>query len=242
MDCTNDKGEADRVLILDVEACEQIHRNKKLECFLRVGDENRRLGPTEERELAFDKGESIYDGTIVPDLTIEDLDPEAIAAFMQMVGATDTAGLLRSRGLYLDTGSRQGVTQAGWLLFGRTPPIWSYVRFLQYRGTTVETGTRSNLTEDIRIEGTIPHIIDTAKEIVGAKLGTVIRQVPGGRFEDRLEIESPGRLPGLVRVQNIQNARYARNPHIARVLADTTGYVRELNEGVRRMFDEMPVD
>ena len=175
----------------------------------------------------------------MPDVTLKDLDPEAIAAFMQKVGATDTAGLLRSRGLYLDAGSRHGVTQAGWLLFGRTTPMWSYVRFLQYRGTTVETGTRSNLTEDIRIEGTIPHIIDTAKEIVGAKLGTVIRQVPGGRFEDRLEIESPGRLPGLVRVQNIQNARYSRNPHIARVLADMTGYVRELNEGVRRMFDEM---
>ena len=58
-------------------------------------------------------------------------------------------------------------------------------------------------------------------------------------FEDRLEVVSPGRLPGLVRVQNIQNARYSRNPHIARVLAEMTGYVRELNEGVRRIFDEM---
>jgi len=275
VDCTNDKGEPDRILVLDIEASEQIHRNKKHECFLRVGDENRRLGPTEERELAFDKGESIFDGTIVPDLTLEDLDDEAIALFKQKVGATDTGALLRSRGLYLDGGSRKGVTQAGWLLFGRTTPIWSYVRFLQYRGTMVETGTRSNLSEDIRIEGTIPHIIDTARELVAAKLGTVIRQVPGGRFEripllpefawfeaivnavthrsyslqgdgirvmlfeDRLEVESPGRLPGLVRVQNIQNARYSRNPHIARVLADMTGYVRELNEGVRRMFDEM---
>ena len=59
------------------------------------------------------------------------------------------------------------------------------------------------------------------------------------QFDDRLEIESPGRLPGLVRVQNIQNMRFSRNPHIARVLAEMTGYVRELNEGVRRMFEEM---
>jgi ATP-dependent DNA helicase RecG len=275
VDCVDAHDQPNRVLVLDIEASEQIHRNKKNECFLRVGDENRRLGPTEERELAFDKGESIFDGTIVPDLTIEDLDAEAIDKFKQKVGSTDTAALLRSRGLYHDTANRKGVTQAGWLLFGRTLPVWSYVRFLQYRGTIVETGTRSNLTEDIRIEGSIPHIIDTARDLVFSKLGTVIRQVPGGRFErlpllpefawleaivnavthrsyslqgdgirvtlfdDRLEVESPGRLPGLVRVQNIQNARYSRNPHIARVLAEMTGYVRELNEGVRRMFEEM---
>ncbi len=209
------------------------------------------------------------------DLTLEDLNDEAIAAYKHKVGATDTAALLRSRGLYLGTGNRTGVTQAGRLLFGRTTPVWSYVRFLQYRGMTVETGTQSNLSEDIRIEGTIPQIIDATRELVAEKLGSVIRQVPGGRFEripllpefawfeaivnavthrsyslqgdgirvtlfeDRLEVESLGRLPGLVRVQNIQNARYSRNPHIARVLADMTGYVRESTGGIRRMFEEM---
>lgn len=58
-------------------------------------------------------------------------------------------------------------------------------------------------------------------------------------FEDRLVVESPGRLPGLVRVETIQNHRYSRNPHIARALGEMTGYVRELNEGVKRMFEEM---
>jgi len=273
--CTNEQGQQDRILVLDVEASEQIHRNKKNECYLRVGDENRRLGPTEERELAYDKGESIYDGTIVPELTLEDLDTEAISTFQSIVRASDSLGLLKSRGIYVDSGSRKGVTQAGRLLFGRVTPVWSYIRFLKYSGMAVETGTRSNLTEDVCIEGTIPDMIDAAKALVADKLGTVIRQVPNGRFErvpvlpefawleaivnavthrsyslqgdgirvtlfdDRLEVESPGRLPGLVRVQNIRNARYSRNPHIARVLADMTGYVRELNEGVKRIFDEM---
>ncbi len=59
------------------------------------------------------------------------------------------------------------------------------------------------------------------------------------QFSDRLVVENPGRLPSTVRVDNIRNARYSRNPHIARVLAEMTDYVRETNEGVRRMFQEM---
>lgn len=57
-------------------------------------------------------------------------------------------------------------------------------------------------------------------------------------FEDRVEVESPGRLPGLVRLENIRSTRFARNPRIARTLSDL-GYVRELGEGVNRMFEEM---
>jgi ATP-dependent DNA helicase RecG len=57
-------------------------------------------------------------------------------------------------------------------------------------------------------------------------------------FDDRIEVESPGRLPGLVRPENIRTTRYSRNPRIARVLTEL-GYVRELGEGVDRMFEEM---
>lgn len=57
-------------------------------------------------------------------------------------------------------------------------------------------------------------------------------------FDDRLEVESPGRLPGPVRVDNIRDVRHARNPRIARALADLR-LVLELNEGMNRMFAEM---
>ncbi len=57
-------------------------------------------------------------------------------------------------------------------------------------------------------------------------------------FRDRIEVESPGRLPGLVRTENIRRTRFARNPRIARALSDL-GYGRELGEGVNRMFEEM---
>ncbi|MEO6487879.1 MAG: ATP-binding protein, partial [Thermoanaerobaculia bacterium] len=57
-------------------------------------------------------------------------------------------------------------------------------------------------------------------------------------FQDRLEVESPGRLPGLVRLENIRSTRFARNPRVARAMSDL-GFGRELGEGVNRMFEEM---
>lgn len=57
-------------------------------------------------------------------------------------------------------------------------------------------------------------------------------------FDDRLEINSPGKLPNIVTVENIQETRYARNPVISRVMTEM-GMVRELNEGVKRIFVEM---
>ena len=57
-------------------------------------------------------------------------------------------------------------------------------------------------------------------------------------FDDRVEVESPGRLPGSVRIDNIRHTRFSRNPRISRVLADLR-LVQELNEGMNRMFEEM---
>lgn len=57
-------------------------------------------------------------------------------------------------------------------------------------------------------------------------------------FDDRIEFSSPGRLPSIVTVDNIQTTRFSRNPMIARVLSDF-GWVRELNEGVKRIYTDM---
>lgn len=57
-------------------------------------------------------------------------------------------------------------------------------------------------------------------------------------YDDRLEIESPGRLPNIVTVENIKETRYSRNSRISRVLTEM-GWVRELNEGVKRIYRDM---
>lgn len=57
-------------------------------------------------------------------------------------------------------------------------------------------------------------------------------------YDDRMEIVSPGRLPNIVTLDNMMTTRYSRNPRIARTLAEF-GWVRELNEGVPRIYSEM---
>lgn len=58
-------------------------------------------------------------------------------------------------------------------------------------------------------------------------------------FDDRIEIDSPGRFPGIADAADPRHVtRFARNPRIARVCADLA-IGQELGEGIRRMFDEM---
>lgn len=57
-------------------------------------------------------------------------------------------------------------------------------------------------------------------------------------FDDRMEVISPGALPSIVTVENITYTRSSRNPRISRALSDL-GWVKELNEGVPRIYSEM---
>jgi ATP-dependent DNA helicase RecG len=57
-------------------------------------------------------------------------------------------------------------------------------------------------------------------------------------FDDRLEVESPGKLPGHVRLDNLVQERFSRNPQIVRVLIEF-GYMKDIGEGIDRMIAEM---
>lgn len=53
-------------------------------------------------------------------------------------------------------------------------------------------------------------------------------------FSDRIEVQSPGGLPGPVNLQNLLQARFSRNVVIVQVLADL-GYVERLGYGLDRV-------
>lgn len=57
-------------------------------------------------------------------------------------------------------------------------------------------------------------------------------------YDDRLEIESPGRFPNIVTADNISYTRFSRNKTIARVMTEFE-WVRELNEGVKKIYSDM---
>ncbi len=57
-------------------------------------------------------------------------------------------------------------------------------------------------------------------------------------YGDRMEIYSPGRLPGHVTLENLINERYSRNEALVAVLSDL-GYIERLGYGVDRMIATM---
>jgi ATP-dependent DNA helicase RecG len=266
------------VIVIEIPASDRVHETAAHDCYLRIGDESRKLGPFETQELRFDKGESTYDGGPVPGVGIDALDSALVSKFVDAVrGAVRSEVALRSRGLVVERDGGLVPTVAGILILGREPQAHlpnATVRLLRYQGSSRETGARSNIRDDVRLDGTLPSMIATARRRLRRWLPSAGRLAVDGRFdgtgtlvpepawlesivnavthrsytisdhvrvelfEDRLEVESPGRLPGLVRPDNIRSTRFARNPRVARALADLR-YGRELGEGVNRMFEEM---
>jgi len=64
------------------------------------------------------------------------------------------------------------------------------------------------------------------------------RKIEVRLFQDRLEIISPGGLPGHITLDNIVEEHFSRNPRIVRGLF-YWGLIEELGLGIDRMIDEM---
>jgi len=86
--------------------------------------------------------------------------------------------------------------------------------------------------EDAWLEGLVNAVVHRSYSLAGDHIRIEI-------FDDRIEITSPGRFPGIVNLTDPLNApRFARNPRIARVCADLE-FGQELGEGIRRIYEEM---
>ena len=64
------------------------------------------------------------------------------------------------------------------------------------------------------------------------------RHIEVRMFDDRMEIVSPGGLPGFITVENIVEEHFSRNPRIVSGLYQW-GYIEELGLGVDLMVEEM---
>jgi len=103
------------------------------------------------------------------------------------------------------------------------------------RRALVETGRfegRPIVPRDVWLEGLVNAVIHRSYSLAGDHIRVEI-------YPNRIEIESPGRFPGLANpIAPLEISRFARNPRIARVCADLR-IGQELGEGIKRMFDEM---
>jgi ATP-dependent DNA helicase RecG len=271
-------GRSARLLAFSVAPGEHVHETTRGDCFLRVGDETRKLSFAQRQELSYDRGASKFDGEPVHDVDVADLSAKQLDAYAGRIGASSEADrLLMARSLLT---ARGRVTIAAYLLFHDHPQNvlpQAHVRVLRYRGVEAGTGSRQSLDADgdVRLEGSIPTMIYQAAAVIEEWMPRRRALGPSGTFEDRpilprdawleglvnavvhrsyslagdhirvsmfpdrIEIESPGRFPGLADPRHpLEIARYARNPRIARVCSDLH-ITQELGEGIRRIFDEM---
>lgn len=147
--------------------------------------------------------------------------------------------VLRYRGVERGAGSRQQLVEdlrcdgpipqvlaAAQEAIGRLQPTR---RALGVDGRFGQVGI---VPRDAWLEGLVNAVVHRSYSIAGDHIRIEI-------FDDRIEVESPGRFPGLVSLRDpLTTIRFARNPRIARVCADLE-FGQELGEGIRRIYEEM---
>ncbi len=113
-------------------------------------------------------------------------------------------------------------------------------RAWQVVGEEMRTGaTVTELERKERTEYPIPAVREALINAVAHRdyrLGG--RRIEVRMFSDRMEITSPGGLPGFITVDNIVDEHFSRNPRLVSGLFQW-GYIEELGLGVDLMIDEM---
>ena len=198
--CVNQRGEDDVLLAIRVDPGERLHEVKTGECYLRVGDETRKLGYSQRKELEFDKGQAQYDGEPCPGVTMGDLDESSLEDYRQSIGASSVDSLMRSRHLLTRSGE---ITNAAYLLFGQHPQDvfpQAHVRVIRFLANERGTGARLSLEEgtDQRIEGPIPRCVTDAAVIIDELVPRQRHVTPSGRFEATPIVPRDAWLAGLV--------------------------------------------
>lgn len=147
--------------------------------------------------------------------------------------------VLRHRGVERAFGSRQQII-ADERFEGPIPSVIDAARAAVMRhqpcrralGADGRFGDVPLVPEDAWMEGVVNAVIHRSYSVTGDHVRVEI-------FDDRIEISTPGRFPGIVNLDDPRNVTgFARNPRIARVCSDLR-FGQELGEGIRRMFEEM---
>jgi len=166
LDCYNERGEPDQVLLMQVARSSTVHNNTHKTVYLRVGGQNRRLGVQEVLQLAYDKGQANYESELAQGATYDDLDEGLLKRYAQMIEARgDLRDLLVARELAQRDGKELCLNLAGVLLFSRKPDHWHPrpgIRFLRYEGTQALTGAAMNIVKDRTIEQPLPKLLENA--------------------------------------------------------------------------------
>lgn len=181
--CMAEDGRDDRLLVLRVERSERVHTTTADHCYLRVGDETRRLTFLQRQELHYDKGNAQFDGSPVAGATVGELDVDLLRAHAAQLGLPAGARLYNARSLLTRDGA---VTAGAYLFFGEDPQREfpeAYLRVLRYAGVEPRSGARQHIIQDIACHGPMPRQIESAFGAVEELIPTRSALGRSGRFE-----------------------------------------------------------
>ena len=182
---------------------------------------------------------------------IDDIDMAAVAEYCDKIGYAKSPEeyIKQNKKFIIHVGQRQEMSGAAILLFGKNPQLFferARVRFLRYEGIEAKVGAAMNVVKDVFLKAVFwiwlkPQFV--WKGLIVNAIAHRDYSIKGTdiqikMFDDHLTVESSGMLPGIVRLNNMREIRFSRNPKIAGLLHEYE-YVREFGEGVDRMYYEM---
>ena len=260
-----------------IEKSESVHKTADGTIYVRKSAQSLPLkNPSKIMSLAYSKGESSYEDTIVKSALAEDIfESEEINNFlMNYSPESDSIDFTVNQNL-VDRKTYDPRT-AGILLFSDNPtpllPKRCGIKITRY-DTDEETPEREHLKEQFTIEGSLyQQIQTTSKKITDIMEGVQIMTSEGLSkakyppetiweilvnaiihrdysisddiqvliFNNRIEIISPGKLPGYVTKDNILDARFSRNSKLVRVLNKYKNPPnKDMGEGLNTAFQKM---
>ena len=186
-----------KLLLLRIDPGNDVHTTPGGECYLRIGDESRKLTAPQQRELSFDRGNQPYESMPV-NLSVKDLSEEQLTAYQREIGSSSIGNMLVARDLVTRRGELMVATA---LLFDERPQrefSSAYVRVIRYAEDDRGVGASMSLIDDERIDGSIPHQIHKATEMISELLPRRQQLTSSGRFEPVDMIPRDAWLEGLV--------------------------------------------
>lgn len=152
--------------------------------------------------------------------------PQSSVVFVKFVGKTPRgesglAGYTRREEL---TGSLPRLIEASWNLIWSEMAVSAVVKGL-------EREERTEYPQFAVREAIVNAICHRDYRLRG-------RRIELRMYSDRLEVISPGGLPGFITVENIKDEHFSRNPRVVSGLFQW-GYIEELGLGIDRMMEVM---
>lgn len=138
----------------------KIHANQVDGVFYRVGDKSKKLGSDERMQLMYDKGDMIYEDSLVRNAGIEDIDIDFAIEYARMISYSKISLQFLEEG--------QKILRRKMVIIQSVLRIFSFstiihrgffpcvrIRFIKYQGTEKKTGAQMNIIKDVTFEGSI---------------------------------------------------------------------------------------